>query len=157
MALRPSTDRRATAKRGSPPYSTEHRETVRSGLRIPARMTVHAHPWRQESRSVTRTRSQPSFRPAQCRLQPGRMSNRPAVSRRAKLPILSWGPCIYAPEGALPQKCFLFTARRGLFLLRFKAECTNLHTLPKKSDSLYIPRTVRTALDPCRPHKGAHT
>ena len=77
MALRPSTDRRATAKRGSPSYSTEQRETVRSGLRIPARMIVHAHPWRQESRSVTRTRSQPSCRPAQCRLQPGRMSTAP--------------------------------------------------------------------------------
>ena len=28
MALRPTTDRRATAKQGSPPYSTEHRETL---------------------------------------------------------------------------------------------------------------------------------
>ena len=74
MALRPSTDRRATAKRGSPPYSTEHRETVRSGLRIPARMTVHAHPRRQESRIVARTRFQPSCRPVQCPLQLGRMS-----------------------------------------------------------------------------------
>ncbi len=74
MALSPSTDRRATAKRGSPSYSTEHRETVRSGLRIPARIIVHAHPRRQESRSVTRTRFQPSCRPAQCSLQLGRMS-----------------------------------------------------------------------------------
>ena len=74
MALRPSTDRRATAKRGSPSYSTEQRETVRSGLGIPARMIVHAHPRRQESRSVTRTRFQPSCRPAQCPLQLGRMS-----------------------------------------------------------------------------------
>ena len=77
MALRPSTDRRATAKRGSPSYSTEQRETVRSGLRIPARMIVHAHPRRQESRSVTRTRFQPSCRTAQCRLQLGRMSTAP--------------------------------------------------------------------------------
>ena len=77
MALRPSTDRRATAKRGSPSYSTEQRETVRSGPRIPARMIVHAHPWHQKSRSVTRTRSQPSCRPAQCRLQLGRMSTAP--------------------------------------------------------------------------------
>ena len=74
MALRPSTDRRATAKRGSPSCSTEQRETVRSGLRIPARMIVHVHPRRQESRSVTRTRCQPSCRPAQCPLQLGRMS-----------------------------------------------------------------------------------
>ena len=77
LALRPTTDRRATAKRGSPSYSTEQRETVRSGLRIPARMIVHAHPRRQESRSVTRTRFQPSCRPAKCPLQLGRMSTAP--------------------------------------------------------------------------------
>ena len=77
MALRPTTDRRATAKRGSPSYSTEQRETVRSGLRIPARMNVHAHPRRQESRIVARTRFQPSCRPAKCPLQPGRMSTAP--------------------------------------------------------------------------------
>ena len=37
-------------------------------------MTVHAHPRRQESRIVARTRFQPSCRPAQCPLQLGRMS-----------------------------------------------------------------------------------
>ena len=74
MALRPSTDRRGTSKQRSPSRSTEQRETVRSGLRIPARMIVHVHPRHQESRSVTRTRFQPSCCPAQCPLQPGRMS-----------------------------------------------------------------------------------
>ena len=77
LALRPSTDRRATAKRGSPSYSTEQRETVRSELRIPARMIVHAHPRRQESRIVARTRFQPSCRPAKCPLQLGRMPTAP--------------------------------------------------------------------------------
>ena len=47
---------------------------MRRGLRIPARMIVHAHPRRQESQSVNRTRIQPSCRPAQCPLQLGWMS-----------------------------------------------------------------------------------
>ena len=38
MARRASTNRRATAKRGSPAYSAEERETLRRGLRILARM-----------------------------------------------------------------------------------------------------------------------
>ena len=46
----PSTNRRATARRGSPTYSTEQRETVRRGLRILARMIARAHLRRQESR-----------------------------------------------------------------------------------------------------------
>ena len=45
------TNRRATARRGSPTYSTEQRETVRRGLRILARMIARAHLRRQESRS----------------------------------------------------------------------------------------------------------
>ena len=49
----PSINRRATARRGSPTYSTEERETVRRGLRILARMIAHAHLRRQESRSPT--------------------------------------------------------------------------------------------------------
>ena len=47
----PPTNRRATAKRGSPTHSTEERETVRRGLRIIARMIARAHLRRQAARS----------------------------------------------------------------------------------------------------------
>ena len=47
----PLTNRRATAKRGSPTHSAEERETVRRGLRILARMIARAHLRRQASRS----------------------------------------------------------------------------------------------------------
>ena len=47
----PPTNRRATARRGSPTHSAEERETVRRGLRILARMIARAHLRRQASRS----------------------------------------------------------------------------------------------------------
>ena len=50
---RPPTDRRATAKRGSPTYSAEQRETVQRGLRIIARMIARAHLRRQALRAET--------------------------------------------------------------------------------------------------------
>ena len=52
----PPTNRRATAKRGSPTYSPEQRETVRRGLRILARMIARAHLRRQASRSAAAPR-----------------------------------------------------------------------------------------------------
>ena len=52
----PPTNRRATAKRGSPTYSPEQRETMRRGLRILARMIARAHLRRQAARSVTAPR-----------------------------------------------------------------------------------------------------
>ena len=48
----PSTDRRATAKRGSPAHSAEQRETLRRGLRILALMIARSHLRRQASRSA---------------------------------------------------------------------------------------------------------
>ena len=45
----PPPNRRATAKRGSPTYSPEQRETMRRGLRILARMIARAHLRRQAS------------------------------------------------------------------------------------------------------------
>ena len=51
MARRPSTNRRATAKRESPYCSAEQRETVRRGLRILARIIARAHLQRLASRS----------------------------------------------------------------------------------------------------------
>ena len=47
----PPTNRRATARRGSPTHSAEQQETVRRGLRILARMIARAHLRRQASRS----------------------------------------------------------------------------------------------------------
>ena len=43
LARRPSNNRRATAKRGSPTCSAEQQEAVRRGLRILARMIARAH------------------------------------------------------------------------------------------------------------------
>ena len=52
----PPTNRRATAKRGSPTHSADQRETMRRGLRILARMIARAHLRRQAVRSVTAPR-----------------------------------------------------------------------------------------------------
>ena len=50
---RPSTNRRATVRRGSPTHSAEQRETVQRGLRILARIIARAHLRRQALRAGT--------------------------------------------------------------------------------------------------------
>ncbi len=52
----PPTNRRATARRGSPTHSADQQETVRRGLRILARMIARAHLRRQASRSAAAPR-----------------------------------------------------------------------------------------------------
>ena len=104
VALRPSTDRRGTAKRGSPSYSTEQRETVRSGLRIPARMTSRAHLRRQASPSSAfpPPRKSATVSYGLCNPDPTSVAYINAT--------LSYGTCIPTPERTRKSKCSLFVS-----------------------------------------------
>ena len=106
MARKPSTNRRATAKRGSPSYSTEQRETVRSGLRIPARMTARAHVRRQASpfSAFPPPRKSATVSYGLCNPDPTSVAYINAT--------LSYGICIPTPERTRKSKCSLFVSCR---------------------------------------------
>ena len=149
MALRPSTDRRRTAKRGSPSYSTEQQETVRNGLRIPARMIARAHVRRQTSPI-------PALPPPHksATVSYG-LCNPDPTSVACINATLSYGTCIRTPERTRKSKCSLFVSCRGVIRPISATKRPDLHFCNHLRFSVHPNGITSEGIRP-RSYRGAH-
>ena len=149
MARKPSTNRRATAKRGSPSYSTEQRETVRSGLRIPARMTARAHVRRQASpfSAFPPPRNSATVSYGLCNPDPTSVAYINAT--------LSYGICIPTPERTRKSKCSLFVSCREVIRPISATKRPDLHFCNHLRFSVHPNGITSEGIRP-RSYRGAH-